>query len=121
MKPDDWHLLYEGELSDAPGRCESFYEYVRYLGAEQWELACLGSSFSGMKPADIVSEKMSTEELVDWVFWQDQENKDVTEFGEPRKIKGDENDVAPGPRARELMSVAERVGCLECKRLIGMR
>jgi hypothetical protein len=124
-KHDDWHLLYQGELSDVPGRCESFYEYVRYLSEDKWELVCLGSEFSGIMPTDPQSDKMSSEDLVNWVFWQDEENDPGTEFGHVRntddKDEEGEHAVLPGPRATKLTAIAELVGCEKCKRLLRLR
>ena len=45
---ETWHTLYEGHLSDMPGRCESWRESVRYLGRERWELGVRGLDFSGL-------------------------------------------------------------------------
>ena len=42
----DYHILYCGELSDMPGRQESWTEFVRYLGRNQWEVLVEGTDFS---------------------------------------------------------------------------
>lgn len=67
MKTDsrmsDRQFLFRGELSEAPGRNESWDEYLRYRGNNRWELIVEGTDFSGTSAAKPIKEVMSTKAL----------------------------------------------------------
>ena len=67
-----WEHLFSGELSDAPGRCESWTEELCYLGKNKWLLRCSGTDFSGTKEGETHLEEMDTNDLLDWIIEGDQ-------------------------------------------------
>ena len=67
-----WEHLFDGELSDAPGRCESWTEELCYLGKNEWLLRCSGTDFSGTKEGETHLEEMDTNDLLDWIIEGDQ-------------------------------------------------
>lgn len=119
-KAHDWHILYEGDLSDAPGRSESWTESVCYLGRGAWRLSIDGTDFGGMESADSTIERLSTRGMVNWALDRDAEDR---EYVEPKAIPLrsskdlDEEDLQPnelGPRAERLLEIAEQVGAAFC-------
>jgi hypothetical protein len=109
------HLMFHGDLSDAPGRNESWDEYVEYHGGNQWFLIIQGTDFSGMEPREPVREPMMTDALVDWVVDRDGEDEQ-----DPDSAVGAADDEpgadAPrlGPRAYRLREIAVALGVQRC-------
>ncbi len=112
----DRQFLFHGELLDAPGRNESWDEYLRYRGNNRWELIVEGTDFSGTIAAKPVKEVMSTKALLTWVSERDAE----IEEGSMEAIDDPETseDEAPqrqfGPRAERLREIAVSVGATYC-------
>ena len=121
-----FHTLFNGELSDAPGRCESWTESVRYLGAGRWELVAHSSNFSGTGPAETHVERMGTAALVRWVLERGDEEHETDQNKASRKKTttnegGKESAIARtlGEHAARLLAIAKRekakycVACLQ--------
>ena len=49
MKKHTWYELFQGELTDAPGRCESWTDELCYLGNEEWLWREQGTDFTGLE------------------------------------------------------------------------
>ena len=60
-----WERLFSGELSDAPGRCESWTEELCYLGKNKWLLRSSGTDFSGTKEGEIFQEENDTNGMLE--------------------------------------------------------
>ena len=63
-----WEYLFSGELSDAPGRCESWTEELCYLGKNKWLLRSIGTDFSGTKEGETFQEEMDTNALLERII-----------------------------------------------------
>lgn len=104
-------FLFHGELSDVPGRDESWDEYVRYFGNNRWKLIVEGTDFAGVATAPPVSELMSTKSIVKWVLERDAETDDGASGSEeddsdfPRKF---------GARSERLREIALSEGASYC-------
>ena len=88
------YLLWEGELTDAPGRCESWTEHLVYLGEDRWRLEIAGTDFCGTRKEDLNKEEFSTQKLIQWVSERDSEEKEIEKT-----------------RGAVLFDIATRVGC----------
>jgi hypothetical protein len=108
MTSHDRHTLFNGELSDAPGRNESWTEYLRYRGNNRWELTIEGTDFGGTSTAEPMKEVMGTKAMVHWVLDRDSEN----ENGSPDD-DGDSS-KAFGPYAETLREIAVIEGASFC-------
>jgi len=62
-----WYHLFDGDLTDAPGRCESWTEEVCYLAKNKWLLRTRGTDFSGMEEGETHTEDKTSKSLVDWL------------------------------------------------------
>jgi len=60
-----WEHLFSGELSDAPGRCESWTEELCYLGKNKWLLRSSGTDFSGTKEGETFQEENDTNGMLE--------------------------------------------------------
>jgi hypothetical protein len=104
------YLLFAGHLDDAPGRAESWKEYLRYVGSGSWQLLVSGTDFSGRGSAESLVEHFSTKALVEWVLERDAEDDAVVE---------DEDSDSPrrlGRRSARLLRIAREAGALLCVR-----
>lgn len=112
-RENEWHLLFHGELYDAPGRNESWDEHLRYHGNNRWELVLEGTDFSGASAAEPSKEIMSTKAIVNWVQERDAED---TEYSREAAEDLDESDAPRqfGPRAERLREIAVSVGATYC-------
>jgi hypothetical protein len=118
------HLVYEGQLSDIPGRNESWVDYVRYLGRGQWEWVTKGTDSFGAESGEVIREKTGTRNLLGWVFERYEELLSEDEYQEQDKETAEGEDEEPEARPREfgpyadiLRYVAETVGatyCVQC-------
>ena len=63
-----WEHLFSGELSDAPGRCESWTEELCYLGKNEWLLRCSGTDFSGTKEGETFQEENDTNRMLERII-----------------------------------------------------
>ena len=93
---DNKYLLWEGELTDAPGRCESWTEHLVYLGENRWRLEIAGTDFSGTRKEDLNIEELTTQKLIQWVSERDSEEREIEKT-----------------RGAVLFDIATRVGCAE--------
>lgn len=121
----DWHILYEGDLSDAPGRSESWTESVCYLGRGAWRLSIDGTDFGGTDSADSMIERLSTRGMVNWALVRDAEDREYVEpkaipLRSSRDLDEDEGRLLNelGPRAERLLEIAEQVGADYCARCL---
>ena len=122
----EWHYLHSGELSDIPGRCETWQASVRYLGAEKWQLELSGTDFSGLEEREAELNTMTTDELVEWALTMDE----MEATPRPRRVhwssdtedlpEDDDEEAKLGPRGSALLQIAEQVGAKNCiKRILG--
>jgi hypothetical protein len=112
VRKNDRYFLFHGELSDAPGRNESWDEYLRYRGKNRWDLIVEGTDFSGTSAAEPVREVMSTRALVNWVQERDAEIEEAV-----NDLDESEDEVPQrefGPRAARLREIAISVGATYC-------
>lgn len=126
-----WHYLHGGELSDMPGRCESWQAHVRYLGDEKWQLELSGTDFFGFEEREAELNTMSTDELVEWALNMDEmeatprprrAHRPGRQEELPEEDQEDEEDAELGPRGSELLKIAEQEGAKSCiKRILGER
>lgn len=116
LQKDDRNLLFHGTLADAPGRNESWDEYLRYGGNNRWELIIEGTDFSGISAAESVKEVMSTKALVKWVQERDAEIKGTATGAIDGLEESDDKDAQRrfGPRAERLREIAVSVGAAYC-------
>lgn len=112
----DRQFLFHGELSDAPGRNESWDEYLRYRGNNRWELIIEGTDFSGTIAAKPVKEVMSTKALVTWVSERDAEIEEgsTDAVDDLESSQDDDPQRQFGPRAERLREIAVSVGATHC-------
>jgi len=104
--------LHKGELSDAPGRAESWTESVRYIGGGRWYLVVEGTDFAGVGKAAPVRERFGTARLVKWVLKRDAEEHDADE------LAADGRSRALGPRSKRLLRIARAAGVQHCVKLL---
>ncbi len=123
------HLLVSRLLTDAPGRWESWKEYVGYLGGSRWHLIIEGTDYSGMHTIAPTYAQMGTKALILWAVERD---KDDAEGGESdqntaadSEFNSDDDETGQGvganpelgDRAHRLRSIARIVGatyCIKC-------
>lgn len=125
VTPERFHL-YSGELSDAPGRNETWDDYVAYLGAGRWELVTVSTDFSGFSNLKPAIERMSTRKIVFWALERDAELRESVLLesrlrGSPqhqadRECEDSDADDGRvlGPYSESLREVACRVGASFC-------
>lgn len=105
-------FLFHGELSDAPGRDESWDEYVQYLGNNRWKLIVESTDLAGVVTVPPVIESMSTKSIVSWVLERD------AEIEEEAEESNEDNDASSskelGPRGERLSEIAASEGALYC-------
>lgn len=111
----DRHFLHHGELSDTPGRNESWNDYVRYRGNNRWELITEGTDFGGRGKAEPVLERMSTKALVSWALERDAEISEAS-LKDSEVQDEDANDALRrlGPYGERLREIAVAVGASYC-------
>lgn len=114
------HFLVHCDLSDAPGRMESWDEFVQYYGNNRWALLLEGSDFDGMKQTKPVRERMSTKRLIEWVLERDAEDREqeaLSQESEPEEPEQPCEEESPrefGPRTSALYEVAKDEGAAYC-------
>lgn len=111
----DKHHFFYGELTDAPGRNESWDYYLRYRGNGRWHLITESTDFSGMDDLPNSKELMSTRQLVQWAIERDSE----IESSQLSRDSLDDDDVDEskkplGPYAERLREIALDVGATYC-------
>lgn len=118
MAAKEWHLLWSGELTDAPGRCESLTEKVRYDGNDKWTLRASGSDWSGTGDGEVFEEHHDTNSLIEWVIASDEMFEDSS--SDTHLFTDDEScEVAPlGERAACLKEIAEAEGVGNCVKIL---
>jgi hypothetical protein len=112
----DRHHFFHGELTDAPGRNESWDHYLRYRGSGRWDLITESRDFSGMEYLPESKEVMNTRQLVQWAIERDEENEESSQHsGDTSGDDGvDESQKSLGPYAKRLREVALVVGATYC-------
>ena len=123
------HFLFHRELSDAPGRNESWDEYLRYLGNSRWELTMKGTDFFGLMEAKPLREVMTTTRLLNWVLERDEEIKEnpttslndqgneaysTTSLDDKQRSTDDDTVSKFGPYAERLREIADSEGASFC-------
>jgi hypothetical protein len=116
----EWQYLHGGELSDMPGRCETWQVSVRHLGDDKWQLELSGTDFCGFEEREAEVDTMTTDALVDWALTMDE----MEASPRPRRAyrpgcadelpEDDDEVVELGPRASALLRIAELVGAEDC-------
>ena len=105
-------FLFHGELSDAPGRDESWDEYVQYLGSNRWKFIVNSTDFAGVNTVPTAIEMMSTKSIVNWVLERD------AEIEVEAKDSIEDDDSIPlkelGPRGDRLREIAASEGASYC-------
>ncbi len=102
--PLERFVVFDGNLSDMPGRCESWTEYVKPLGRRRWAWMSEGTDFTGTEPQDCESEICETTDLLVFLL------QSYDESG------GCEAPV--GPRLRALRARANRYGLVSLVKII---
>lgn len=112
----DQHHLFHGELTDAPGRDESWDHYLRYRGHGRWDLITESTDFSGMEDLPEVKEVMSTRQLVKWAIERDSESEESSQRRGHTSADDDveESEKALGPYTERLREIALEVGATYC-------
>jgi len=115
------HHLFHGELSDAPGRNESWDEYVRYRGNNRWELIIEGTDFSGSGATKPIKEAKSTKAIVAWALDRDAKIEEdwaeaIDDDDDDGEDEDEDEDVQRqlGPRGERLREIAESVNATYC-------
>ena len=113
------HYLHGGELSNMPGRCETWQAFVRYLGDGKWQLELSGTDFCGFEEWEAEIDTMTTDELVEWALTMDAMEaparpKRAFPPGRREEFSDDDDKGAElGPRGSDLLRIAELIGA-EC-------
>lgn len=110
------HFLYHGELSDMPGRDESFDEYLTYLGRSRWKLESEGTDFSGIQSAEPMSELFGTADLIKWVIERDDEDASPISIADVEE-EDSEAGRQLGTRMTRLYEIAKAESatfCVQC-------
>lgn len=110
------HHLFHGELTDAPGRNESWDHYLRYRGNGRWDLITESTDFSGMENLPARKEVMSTSQLVHWAIERDSE---IEASSQRSGDSSEDNDVEEshkplGLYTKRLREIALDVGATYC-------
>lgn len=109
--PRKLHLLFAGELSDAPMRYESWKDYLVYFGRNTWRITTVEGNEVTRHPI------MSTTKLVQWVLDGDQRMEDSAVQNDPDDEP--EYKLSFGPFSSRLYEIAKEehahhcISCLE--------
>ncbi|WP_194266300.1 hypothetical protein [Dechloromonas sp. H13] len=117
-----YHQLYSGELHDAPGRAESWTEYVRYLGNNRWELINEGTDYEGAELGKPSIERLGTKALLLRILQSDADELEGAAHNQTpgaRQSENEDREDQPqiGPRATRLFEIAKEESatlCIEC-------
>lgn len=112
----DLHHFFHGELTDAPGRNESWDHYLRYRGNGRWDLITESTDLSGMEDLPESKEVMSTRQLVRWAIERDSESEESSQrSGDTSDDDNvDESKKSLGPYTERLREIALDVGATYC-------
>lgn len=113
------HVLFAGYLSDAPGRSESWTEYVTYLGSDRWRLVIEGTTFDGGNSAERQVERMGTQPLIRWCLERDALDAESAglrsrRYGEAVTEDEDDDTAQLGERTTRLIEIAKEEGAAFC-------
>lgn len=113
------HHFFRGELTDAPGRNESWDHYLRYRGNGRWDLITESTDFSGMEDLPEIKEVMSTRQLIQWAIERDSENEEACQrsggASDDDDVDGDQKSLGPyGERLREIAVDVGATYCVKC-------
>ncbi len=67
-------LIFEGELSDAPGRYETWTEHLTLLGNDSWEVEVTDTDFSVTGKPETFRAQYSSVDLIEWLRDRDGDN-----------------------------------------------
>lgn len=96
-------VIFSGELTDAPGRMESWTEWLTHFGGDDWEVSLEGTDFTGTGETEQLSQQFTTHDLLAWLQESDSENRPY------RRV---------GSRLRALRTYAEKAELVELLKLI---
>jgi hypothetical protein len=117
-----YHFLHEGHLDDAPGRDESWTEYVAYLGRGQWALKIVGTDLSGYHHHPYPVEYLGTRRMIRWTLDRDALDRETPLSKSAMSLGADEDhpDVKKPlfGRTQRLYRVAKTVDATLCVRLL---
>ncbi len=125
---EHWHHLFHGELTDAPGRCEIWDEYVRYLGDSRWVHLTRSTDFLGTSHAPDVRQRMSTKGMVRWAIDRDSEDIESARMeqvcrewdagGDDDESDADADEADTWERVERLRGIAVQAGATYCVKLL---
>ena len=104
--PRKLHLLFAGELSDAPMRYESWKDYLVYFGRNRWRITTVEGNEVTRYPI------MSTTKLVEWVLDGDQRMEDSIVQDDPDDEP--EYKLSFGPFSSRLYEIAKEENAHHC-------
>lgn len=120
----EYHVLYEGWLTDMPGRSESWTESVMYLGRNRWEYRIVGTDFGGLTSTEQTRERIGTRPLIVRLWDSDLLDEESRRGGAAITRPPDDQDEDPydseqewqtlGPRLASLYEIANEVGAAYC-------
>lgn len=105
--------LFHGDLSDVPGRNESWNEWIIFKKDDDWLLVVEGTDFNGLEKAETLVQSMTNQELCDSVCERDSEIKSSFESMDGPELFGS--------RSARLREIAAEVGAQNCLRLFDER
>lgn len=113
------HHFFHGELTDAPGRNESWDHYLRYRGNGRWDLITESTDFSGMEDLPESREVMSTRQLIQWAIERDSESEEACQrsggASDYDDVDGYQKSLGPyGDRLREIAIDVGATYCVKC-------
>lgn len=112
-----WHQIYDGHLSDAPGRSESWTESVAYLGQDRWLFCICSTDFLGFERRPPEIERMTTAQVIDWAYCRDSEDRESEWIGREQDYDDDEH-ATPGARTVALLEAAIAECASRCVELL---
>jgi len=104
-----WFHLYDGNLTDAPGRCESWTEEFCFASKNKWLLRTKSTSFSGWEETETYIEQKTSKSLVDWLSELDsldQESQERTPFYDANSFYDPCSFELLGPRLKRLKLIS---------------
>jgi len=110
------HHFFHGELTDVPGRNESWDYYLRYRGNGRWDLSTESTDFSGMEDLPESKKVMSTRQLIQWAIERDSEGDGSSQHsGDTSDDEYEDESQKPlGPYTERLREIALDVGATYC-------
>lgn len=116
MKKNQWHLLFQGELTDAPGRNETWAEELCYLGQNKWLLRHMGSDFSGNEETEPYLEENDTNGMLERLIELDGYDLE-SQFSYAPFFDAEQTQVI-GTRTIEFRNLAKKYKLTDCVKKI---